>query len=207
MNDKIKWLSWAKELQSIAQCGLTYSTNAFDLDRFKRIQELSAEILSYQSFESFEKIHNLLSQEEHYLTPKLDVRTAIIQSEKILLVRERMDGKWSLPGGWADVGETPSESAQKEVREETGYNVEIIKLFAFIDKQKREYPPQIPHTYKCFFLGKIIDGQPEINIEISEIEFFHKNKLPPLSLDRVMPAEIELAFTHHQQLELPTEYD
>lgn len=208
MVGKHKWLSWAIELQSIAQNGLTFSKDSFDLQRFKRLQDISAEIMSYQSFEDFEKIRNLLATEQHYLTPKIDVRVSIIQdNNKILLVKEVSDGKWTLPGGWADVNESPSECAIKEVFEETGYKVKLTKLYAFIDKQKRCYPPQIPHAYKCFFLAEIVDGKPTPSIETSEIRFFHKDELPELSLNRVMPEQIELAFKHYSQHELPTEFD
>ena len=202
-----QWLQWANELQSIGQSGLTYSENPFDLQRFRRVLEISAEILSHQSFESFEKIRDLLSQEEHYLTPKLDVRTAIIQDNKILLVQEVSDGKWTMPGGYADVNESPAESAKKEVFEETGYVVDIIKLYAFVDKQKRNYPPQIPHTHKCFFIGKIMGGEPRTSIETTAVQFFDKDNLPELSQHRVMAPEIELAFTHYHQLDLPTSFD
>lgn len=207
MSEQHKWLNWANELQAIGQSGLTFSKDKFDLQRFKRLQEISAEVLSQQSFESFEKIRDILVEEKHYLTPKLDVRTAIIQDNKILLVQEVSDGKWTLPGGFADVNESPSESAKKEVFEESGYIVDIVKLYAFIDKHKRNYPPQIPHTHKCFFLGKIIGGKPQTSIETSAIQFFERNKLPELSTHRVMPGEIDLAFTHYQQLNLPTTFD
>lgn len=207
MSDQYKWLHWANELHSISQSGLTYSKDKFDLQRFKRLQEISAEILSQQSFEAFEKIRDLLAGEQHYLTPKLDVRTAIIQEDQILLVQEVSDGKWTMPGGFADVNESPSESAKKEVFEETGYIVEIVKLYALIDKQKRNYPPQIPHAHKCLFIGKIIGGKAQTSIETSAIQFFDQDKLPQLSMHRIMPAEIELAFKHYNQLELPTCFD
>lgn len=207
MDKKYQWLQWAKELQAIAQIGLTYSPGEFDQIRYKRLQEISAEIIAHQSFESFEKIKTLFAQEKYYLTPKLDVRTAIIQDNKILLVREVSDGKWTMPGGFADVNESPSESAKKEVLEETGFVVEIEKLYAFIDKQKRNYPPQIPHTYKCFFLGKIVGGKASTSVETSEVAFFAPDNLPELSAHRMQEAEIALAFAHYQQADLPTAFD
>ena len=207
MTNPHKWLQWANEIHAIGQNGLTFSQGDFDRQRYQRLQEISAEILSHQSFESFEKIHQLLVAEKYYLTPKLDVRTAVIHQNQILLVRERSDGKWTLPGGWADVNESPSESAKKEVLEETGYHVEILKLYALVDKQKRNYPPQIPHTHKCFFLGKLIGGAPQTSIETSEVKFFDRTNLPELSFHRTMPAEIELAFVHHGKQELPTSFD
>lgn len=207
MDEKHKWLHWAMELQAISQSGLTYSKNEFDLQRFARLQEIAAEMIAQQSFESFEKVRGLFAEEQYYLTPKLDVRTAVIQDNKILMVQEISDGKWTLPGGYADVNESPSESAKKEVFEETGYRVEIIKLYALVDKQKRNYPPQLPHTHKCLFIGKIIGGEATTSIETSAVQFFEKDKLPELSLHRIIPADIDLAFKHYSQLELSTYFD
>ncbi len=207
MTDKHKWLTWANELQAIAQAGLTYSKDQFDLQRFQRILALSSEMVAHHSFDSFEKVQDLFSQEQHYLTPKLDVRIAIIQNDEILMVKERSDSKWTLPGGFADVNESPSESAIKEVLEETGYHIEVTKLYAVIDKQKRHYPPQLPHAYKCFFLGKIIGGSPKTSIETSEVRFFKRNEIPELSRHRIMLEQIELAFLHQAQFHLATEFD
>lgn len=208
MEPKLKWLQWANELQAIAQSGLTYSKDKFDLLRFKRLNEIAAEIIAEHSTHDFDKILNLFLAEDHYLTPKLDVRVAIIKDQtQILLVKEIADNKWSLPGGWADVNESPSECAKKEVFEETGYSVEITKLYALMDKRKHGYPPQLPHTYKCFFLGHIIGGEMTPSIETSEIRFFDKSELPELSSHRIMPAQIELAFQHHYDPKLSTHFD
>lgn len=207
MTDKYKWLNWANELQAIAQAGLTYSKNEFDLARFARILSLSSEILAHYSLNSFEKIQDLFAQEKYYLTPKLDVRIAIIQNDEILMVKEKSDGKWTLPGGFADVNESPSESAKKEVLEETGFHVEISKLYAMIDKQKRNYPPQIPYAYKCFFLGKITGGRAQTSIETSEVKFFKQDALPELSKHRIMKEQIDLAFIHLKDPGLATEFD
>lgn len=207
MDESLKWLTWANELQSMAQCGLTFARDPFDKQRYQRLQVIAAEILACQSKETFEQIYPLIQQEQHYLTPKLDVRTAIIEGSQILLVKEVSDGKWTMPGGWADVNESPSESAAKEVLEETGLSVDIYKLFALIDKRKRAYRPQLPYSYKCFFLGTITGGTITPSIETSAIEFFDKDSLPELSTDRVMAAQIELAFKHHNNPSLATEFD
>jgi len=207
MENKHIWLSWASELQALAQIGLTYTKDKFDLERYKRLLAMSAEMIANYSFEGLEKIQELFAKENHYLTPKLDVRVAIIQENQILLVKEISDGKWTLPGGWADVNASPSECAIKEVHEETGFQVSISKLYALIDKQKRHYPPQLPHTYKCFFLGNIIGGSLTPSIETSEVRFFEKDKLPELSLHRTMPEQIDLAFKHYFEPNLPTEFD
>lgn len=206
--NKHQWLHWASELQAIAQAGLTYSKNAFDLQRFQRIRTLAAEISAYQSCEDFEKVQALFAAEDHYLTPKLDVRVAVFNDQQqILLVKEVTDGKWSLPGGWADVNESPAESAAKEVYEETGYVVKICKLYALLDKLKHAHPPQLPHAYKAFFLAEITGGEMRTSIETTDVGFFDLNHLPPLSVHRVVPEQITLAFAHYCDRVLPTVYD
>lgn len=207
MTNKHKWKYWAEELLSIARAGLTYSKDPFDVERFKRIHEMSAEILAHGSDQSFEKIMDILNQEEYYLTPKIDVRVACIVNNQILLVQEHKDQKWSLPGGWADINLSPSENAIKEVKEETGFDVKITKLYGFIDKHKHNYPPQIPHAYKCLFLGNIIGGTLSTSLETTAVQFFDPDKLPPLSLHRIMPEQIALAYEYHKNPNLETTYD
>lgn len=208
IQNKQQWLHWASELQAIAQAGLTYCKEPFDLQRYQRIQVLAAEMIAYQSFEDFEKVQKLFLSEDHYLTPKLDVRAAIIKDNHyILLVKEMTDGKWSLPGGWADVNETPSQSAKKEVLEETGLTVKVTKLYALFDKLKHAHPPQLPHSYKAFFLAEIVSGQLKTSIETSEVKFFHQDELPELSLHRIVPSQIALAFAHFKDPTLPTVFD
>lgn len=204
----LQWLQWASEIQSIAQAGLTFAKEPFDLQRYQRLQTLAAEMIAFQSFEQFEKVQQLFLSEDHYLTPKLDVRIAVIkEGNQILLVKEITDGKWSLPGGWADVNESPTESAAKEVQEETGLTVKITKLFALLDKLKHEHPPQLPHSYKAFFLAEILSGELATSLETTQVQFFHKDKLPELSIHRVVPSQIALAFKHYHHRELPTDFD
>lgn len=205
---KEQWLRWASELQSIAQAGLTFAKEPFDLQRYQRIQTLAAEMIAYQSYEAFEKVQQLFLGEDHYLTPKLDVRAAIIKDgNHILLVKEITDGKWSLPGGWADVNESPAQCAKKEVLEETGLEVRITKLYALFDKLKHSHPPQLPHAYKAFFLAEITGGEISTSIETTEVQFFHRDQLPTLSIHRVLPEQIQLAFKHYHQMDLPTAFD
>jgi len=206
MNDK-QWLLWINELQSIAQIGKAYCDDTFCQERYARLHQLTAEIAA--SFTTFPQQHiaDLFEKETGYLTPKLDVRGAIIQDNQILLVRERADDLWTLPGGWADINDSPSEGVVREVREESGYDVKVTKLAAVLDKRKHDHPPALPHIYKCFFMCEITGGKPQVNHEISEIAFFDKDELPPLSLPRVIPAQIHRMFEHYQNPALPADFD
>ncbi|MBA2652126.1 MAG: NUDIX hydrolase [Tatlockia sp.] len=188
--NNLKWLKWSSEIQSIAQAGLTYCENEFDKQRYFRLRHIAAELIAELTDKAPDEIVELLTLEKGYSTPKLDVRAFIIQDDKLLLVREKADGLWALPGGWVDVNESPSESIIRETKEETGYDVSVIKLLALWDKLKHDHPPQWPHVYKSFFHCQIIGGEPMENIEISELDFFDMNNLPPLSTHRVTANQI-----------------
>lgn len=204
--DKI--IRWAESLMAIAHNGLLFSKNEFDVQRYKQIQVLATAILSYKSTYSEEKIQSLFATERGYLTPKIDVRGAVFDKQhRILLVKENSDGRWSLPGGWVEVNESPSQAITKEIFEESGFETEPVKLFAVYDKHCHAHPPQVPHAHKLFFLCKIMGGQKSASIETSDVEFFAKENIPPLSLNRVVPLQIERAFQHYYAPELPTEFD
>ena len=202
-NDDFKWLKWVSEIQAIAQSGLTYTTNEYDKERYIRLREISAELAAHCSGNSASDIENVFSLEKGYATPKIDVRSFILKNDTLLLVKERSDGLWTLPGGWADVNESPSEAVIRETKEETSYDVNAIKLLAFWDKLKHDHPPQWPHTYKVFFHCEIISGEATENLEISEIAFFDINNLPPLSTHRVTASQLlrlnELVYKKDQQ--------
>jgi len=151
MTNNISWLKWVSEIQAIAQSGLTYCDNEFDKERYVRLREVIAELAAHCSEHQLNDVANIFSLEKGYATPKIDVRSFIIKDDKLLLVKERSDGLWTLPGGWADVNESPSEAVVRETKEETGYDVSPIKLLALWDKLKHDHPPQWPHAYKCFF--------------------------------------------------------
>ncbi len=192
-----KQLEWAKKLQAISQAGHTYSKDKFDLERFDQIQQIAFEMLSEISDEPIEKIANLLIPETGYPTPKVDVRAGVIRDNKILLVREREDGCWTLPGGWADVCETPSRGVIREVLEESGFVVRQPRLIAVKDRDVHPYTPKYPfHIYKMIFLCELVSGEAKANIEISEIDFFSFDNLPELSQGRTLPDDIKLIFEH-----------
>ncbi|OGV27867.1 MAG: NUDIX hydrolase [Legionellales bacterium RIFCSPHIGHO2_12_FULL_37_14] len=185
-----KLLNWISEIQSIAQCGLAFTKDPFDEERFQRLRELAAELAAECSDLSLAEINHIFSLEKGYATPKVDMRAFALKGNKLLLVKERSDGLWTLPGGWADVNESPSEAIRRETKEESGFDVEVIRIIAFWDKLKHDHPPEWPHAYKCFFHCNILAGKPEQNLEISEIDFFAIDKLPPLSLPRVTKPEL-----------------
>jgi len=189
-----KWLEWAKQLQSIAQVGLSYSNDVYDLERFELIRQISIEMMSVQTGMDKENIKDLFANETGYATPKVDIRAVIFKDNKILMVREKLDGDWSLPGGWADVGLSPSEVAIKEVKEESGFDVKATKLLAVLDKKCHPHPPSPFHVYKIFIQCEIIGGQPVKGIETTAVEFFSEKEIPPLSIARNTKTQIEMAF-------------
>ncbi|MBA2711118.1 MAG: NUDIX hydrolase [Tatlockia sp.] len=188
--NSLKWLKWCSEIQSIAQAGLSYCENEFDKERYLRLRVIAADVIAELSEHSTEEVNELLSLEKGYTTPKLDVRAFVIHEGKVLMVKERADGLWSLPGGWIDVNESPAESVIRETKEETGFDVSVVKLLALWDKLKHDHPPQWPHIYKTFFHCQITGGEALENIEISDIGFFEFSNLPPLSIHRITAKQI-----------------
>lgn len=191
-----KWLEWAKQLQSIAQAGLTYSKDKYDLERFEMIRNLSSEMLSQQTQMDKSVIKEIFANETGYATPKVDVRAVIFKENKILMVKEEAKGVWALPGGWADIGLSPSEVAIKEVQEESGYDVEAVKLIGVFDKHKHPHPPSAYHVYKIFIHCVITGGKPETGIETSAVDFFAENELPKLSVARNTESQIRFVFEY-----------
>jgi len=189
-----KWLEWAKKIHSISQNGLTFSKDVFDIERYEELQRLSAEILNEYTELEFEEIINLYKLDKGYQTPKIDVRGAVFQDGKILLVREKNDNKWSLPGGFCDTGLSPSENIVKEIAEESGYEVRTQKLLAVFDMNKHAHPPQPYHYYKLFILCSITGGHAKIGLETKEINFFSENNLPSLSISRNTESQIKTLF-------------
>ncbi|MFP3667822.1 NUDIX hydrolase [Priestia sp. SIMBA_032] len=202
-----KWLDWAKQLQSLAQAGLAYSKDIYDVERFELIRNISVEMLSQQTGMEMTVIKDLFASETGYATPKVDIRAVIFKDNKILMVKENSDGSWSLPGGWADIGLTPSEVAVKEVKEESGFDVKAVKLLAVMDMKCHPHPPSPFHIYKMFIQCEIIGGQPMKGVETSAVEFFAENKLPPLSIARNTKTQIEIAFKHLYNPKEPVYFD
>jgi len=188
-----EWLGWVRRLQAIAQSGLTYAKDPYDVERYQQIRRIAAEIAASRSGTTADTIAAFFSEQSGYATPKLDIRALVLdEEEKVLLVREREDGLWTLPGGWVDVGESPSESVQREVKEESGYAVRAVRLLALWDRDKHPHPPIPFHVYKLYFRCELSGGSPlAASTETDGVGFFSKDALPELSLGRVIPQQIE----------------
>lgn len=202
-----KWLEWAKQIQAIAQAGLTYSKDVYDLERFQELRKLSAEILSEYTGTDMQTVTELFANETGYATPKVDVRGVVFREGKLLLVRENLDGCWSLPGGWADIGLSPAEVAVKEVREESGYEVKPVRLLAVCDKKFYPHPPSPYHVYKIFILCELVGGEALTGTETSEVGFFGENELPELSVERNTESQVRMMFEYARHPEWPAYLD
>jgi ADP-ribose pyrophosphatase YjhB (NUDIX family) len=184
-------LTQARRLLAIAQTGLHYASEAFDRERYEEILRIAHAQLAELANMQTEEVAQLFAREEGYANPKLDVRCAVFTGTgEVLLVREAADGRWSLPGGWADVGASPAENAVREVREESGYAVTIKRLLALWDMPKHGHPPSVFHIWKLVFLGEIGALSEISGVETNAAGFFHIDALPPLSLGRILPQQV-----------------
>ena len=206
--DDPQWLVIARELRAIAQTGLTFTSDRFDRQRYERIRELAASMLAQGAGADYGAVLGLLSEDRGYATPKVDVRGAAFVEGRVLLVREISDGKWTLPGGWADVNQSAAECVVREVFEESGFEASARKLAAVRDYQKSGHPPRnLDSIYKMFFLCDITGGAARASDETSEAAFFARDALPPLSLGRTTAAQIDRMFHHAEHPDIPTDFD
>ena len=201
-----RWLAWAVELQSLAQAGLTYGKDGFDLERYARIREISAEILAHMTQLPVEKVTGLFCNETGYQTPKLDTRAAVFQEGKILLVRER-DGRWALPGGWCDVNVSVGENTVKEVKEEAGLDVIPRRIIAVQDRAKHNLPVYAYGVCKIFVQCDAAGGQFTPNLETTEARYFPPDQLPPLAEEKNTPAQVALCFEAYRSDTWATHFD
>jgi len=204
-----KWLVLARDIQAMAQTGLAYTKDVYDRQRYERLRQLAAGIMADAAGMDTEVVEGLFAKQTGYATPNVDVRGAVFEGGKILLVQERSDpGRWTLPGGWADVNRSPSECIIAEVREEAGLEVRPVKLAAVYDRSRHPHVPPYPfHIYKMFFICAAVGGVPSPGIETEGVAFFAPDKLPKLSLARVLDYQIARMFVHAKSLDLPTEFD
>ncbi|HWI62738.1 MAG TPA: NUDIX hydrolase [Symbiobacteriaceae bacterium] len=203
----MSWLRWAERIQAIAQIGLTYTRDPYDAERYHQLRDLAVEITASQSGMSAEQAREMIAVETGYATPKVDVRAAVFQDGKLLMVRERSDGCWALPGGWADVGDSPGEMAAREVREESGYIVRPVKVLAVLDRSRHGLTPMIWSVYTIFLQCELISGSPTDTLETYGVGFFGRDELPPLSVQRNSPSQIARLFAHYDNPDLPTDFD
>jgi ADP-ribose pyrophosphatase YjhB (NUDIX family) len=201
------WLTIARELRALAQTGLTFAADRFDRQRYERLRELAATMLAKGSGGGYEAVLGILMDDKGYATPKVDVRGACFLDDRILLVREISDGKWTLPGGWADINQTPSHCVVREIAEESGFIAKALKLAAVYDYQTRNRPGHIDSIYKLLFICEITGGAATPSDETSEVAFFAQNELPPLSLGRINVEQIDRMYEHYRHPELATDFD
>ena len=201
-----KWIKWAMEIQSLAQVGLAYTNNAYDIERYERLREISAEMIEEKSNISLEKVKDLFCNEKGYQTPKIDTRAAIFKDNKILLVHEN-NGTWSLPGGWCDVLESVKSNTIKEVKEETGLDVETIKIIAVQDRNKHNKPIYAYGICKIFVLCNVIGGEFIKNIETTEIKYFSIDELPLLAEEKSNKEQVEMCFKAYNDKNWQVQFD
>lgn len=206
MNATPKWLDWAVELQALAQAGLFYSKDVYDIERFQRIRDIAAEMLVSPSGLPVDQIRNLFCNETGYQTPKLDTRAAVFQNDKILLVQEN-NGLWSLPGGWVDVNLSVGENAVKEVKEETGLDVQAKQMIAVQDRKKHNPEIYAYNICKVFILCDLLGGSFRENSETIAIGYFPMNDLPPLSENKTTREQIQMCFDAYRAEHWETVFD
>ena len=185
-------MEWARELRAIGQTGLHYSENAYERERYERVRQIAAEMLARCSTLEPGEVVELDAADFAYVTPKVDVRGIVFRGDRVLLVREVADdGRWTVPGGWADVNDAPSEAVVREIAEESGYEARPVSLLAVYDREKQGHVPPYPvHVYKLFFHCEITGGSPETDHETSDVGFFDVDELPELSVARVTEAQL-----------------
>jgi len=200
-------LEWARKVQAVAHNGLAFTRDPFDRARYHELAELTATILSTELEVPLATAQAFWEGEQGYATPKVDVRGGVFRGAEVLLVRERSDGRWTLPGGWVDVNDAPSAAVAREILEESGYHARPVKLAALVDKNRHPHPPGIHHIYKLFFLCELTGGSPAVSAETDAVDFFPVASLPQLSTGRVLAAQIERLYQHQLDRSLPTDFD
>jgi ADP-ribose pyrophosphatase YjhB (NUDIX family) len=208
MSQEPSWLTIAREMRALAQTGLAFTADGFDQQRYQRLLELAAQLMAQGSAGEQESILQLLRQEKGYATPKVDVRGAAFIEGRILMVREISDGKWTLPGGWADVNQSAGECVVREIAEESGFIARALKLAAVYDYHRSKHPPRhMDSIYKIFFICEITGGEARASDETSEVAFFSRHQLPPLSLGRTTAAQVDRMFHHRENMALAADFD
>jgi ADP-ribose pyrophosphatase YjhB (NUDIX family) len=202
------WLQWAREIQALSQTGMHYAPDDYHRQRYTRLQEIAADILASQSNIPRDQLLAAFLPFRGYATPKVDVRGAVFRNDKLLLVRERRDGGWCLPGGWADVGDLPSAMVEREVREESGILVRASKLVGVYDTNRELGEWEVLHAYKLVFLCADLGGEPTASDETSEAQFFDRREIPGnLSSTRTTLRHLDAVYAHRDDIARPTDFD
>ncbi|HMO59140.1 MAG TPA: NUDIX hydrolase [Roseiflexaceae bacterium] len=205
MSDRL--MRWAQRLQAMAQTGLEFSNDQYDIARYHELRTIAAEMAAGTLADDPAYFDRQYAREAGYATPKIDVRGAAFRDDGILLVRERSDGLWTLPGGWADVGDTPAAAVEREIFEESGYTARAIRVAAVYDRDRQGHAP-IPYAvYKIFFICELTGGAAATDHETDDVGFFGEHALPPLSLSRTLPAQIGRMFGHYRNPHWATDFD
>lgn len=208
MSNDPTWIEWVKRLTAIAQNGMTFAKDPYDLERYTQLRQIAAEMLARTGDVEIEVILGVLGEQRGYATPKVDMRGVVFRDDRLLMVRERSDGRWSLPGGWADPGESPAENVVREIREESGFLARATKILAIYDRSKHgQKPPFAFHVYKLFMLCELIGGSEQTSNETDAIGFFAEQEIPELSSGRVTAGQIRRMFEHHRNPDLPADFD
>jgi ADP-ribose pyrophosphatase YjhB (NUDIX family) len=200
-------LDLARRLLAISQTGLHFTQDEFDRERYRDIEQIAAALIASAAQTTAVEVLAAFRLDTGYVTPKIDVRGACFRDGRVLLVRERSDGCWTLPGGWADVNDSPAQAVEKEIEQESGFDARAVKLVAVYDRNKHDHPPYLYHVWKLFFLCEITGGPAQVSLETDGVDFFALDALPPLSSGRVNAAQLARMFQHHSDRALPTEYD
>lgn len=200
------WLSYTKKLQAISSTGLYYASDEYDKERYNEILKISLEMISILGNTPVSRVKDLMTKHSKgYATPKIDVRGAVFKDDKILLVKEKSDGLWTLPGGFADIGISAANNIKKEIKEEAGINVIVKKLYSVKHKALGDYKDDLRDFYKIFFICNQLDLEsPKAGLEISDVDFFDIDNIPNLSRGRVIENDIEEAFKHFRNPNLET---
>lgn len=207
MTEPPSWLRWAQQIQAIAQTGLTYNENEFDIDRYNALQRIAAEMLGAYTETGPERFLRLFGMDSGYATPKIDVRGVVFRDEELLLVRERSTGKWTLPGGFAEVGDSPRDAVEREVREESGYRVGATRLLALYDRDRHPHTPAVFACYKVFIECELLGGKASNSLETTEVGFFPRTALPEIDTARVTAGQIERVWALHEHAGCAAEFD
>lgn len=200
-------LELARRLLALSQSGLHFTLEEYDRERYREIAQIASELLANESQHPAQKLHDTWFVEDGYSTPKIDVRGAIYRGDTVLLVRETTDGKWTLPGGWADINDSPSSAVLKEIEQESGFTARIIKLAALYDRNLHGHPAHLFHAWKAFFICEITGGAPRFSNETDGVEFYRLDELPELSTGRSTAVQIRRLYEHHLHRDWPTEFD